>query len=269
MNRMAAVIGALVLVAVLAGGAASGARAERPAEGLDFPVADVGDLENYYCFGLNPWDAQGNEIHDGIDLVARYSPSSTSIGRVAIVAPADARVERIVEAVSGSGLNELIVVLKMNKYWYIAYTFEPQTANTTIFEEQRRSIAVRENQHVRRGEHIGELVVADVAPGSYPHVHFSFLYKHPDDTLDYVFENFLEIRRSDGTDLAPATGPGSPWKPRDLERETTLYCPYEYSTAEARAAYDSLPRLAANGNTCRCICAYGSKGGDCGTCGSI
>ena len=123
--------------------------------------------------------------------------------------------------------------------------------------------------HAKRGELIGELIVANVAPDSYPHVHFSFLYKHPDDTLDYLFENFLGIRRSDGTDLAPATGPGSPWKPRDLERETTLYCPYEYSTPEARAAYDSLPRLAANGDRCRCICAYGSTGGDCGTCGSI
>ena len=263
-------IGAAMLFAVLASGAAAEPGSEARAEGLDFPVADVAALENYYCFGLQPWDTQGdNEIHDGIDLVARYSPSSTSIGRVAIVAPADARVERIVEGMSGAGASELIIVLRMNKYWHIAYTFEPQTADPAIFEEQRRSIAVREKQKVRRGELIGELVLAHVVPGSYPHVHFTFLYKHPDDTLDYLFENFLHIRRSDGTDLAPTTGPGSPWKPRDLERETTLYCPYEYSTPEAKAAYDSLARLAATGDTCRCICAYGSTGGDCGTCGSI
>jgi hypothetical protein len=270
MNTRAVGIGTAMLFMLLASGAPAESSSEGHAEGLDFPVVNVADLDNYYCFGLQPWDTEGaDEIHDGIDLVARYSPGSPSIGRVAIVAPADARVARIVESVSGAGASEVIVVLEMNKYWYMAFTFEPQTADPAIFEEQRRSIAIREKQKVKRGDPIGELVVAGVEPGSYPHVHFSFLYKHPDDTLEYLFENFLLVRRSDGTDLAPTAGPGSPWKPRDLGRETTLYCPYEYSTPEARAAYDSLPRLAATGDTCRCICAYGSTGGDCGNCGSI
>lgn len=266
MNRMAVVAGALALYSLLGVGPVADARAARPAEGLDFPVADVGDLARSYCFGIYPWDAGGTETHDGIDLVARYG-TGPDPGRVAVVAATDARVERIVEAESGAGLGEVIVVLRMNGFWYMAYTFEPQTANPDVFAEQRRSIAVREKQHVRRGELIGELIVADVAAGSYPHVHFSFLYKHPDDSLDDLFAYFPDIRRSDGTDLAPRSGPGSPWKPRDLARETTLYCPYEYSTPEAKAAYDSLARYAATGAVCGCVCAYGSVGGNCGSCG--
>jgi hypothetical protein len=259
---------ALVLFSMLDVGAVADARADRPVEGLDFPVANVGDLAESYCFGIFPWDAGGTDTHDGIDLVARYSTGADP-ARVAVVAAADARVERIVEAESGAGLAEVIVVLALNRYWYMAYTFEPQTANPAVFDEQRRGIAVREKQHVKRGEPIGDLVVADVAEGSYPHVHFTFLYKHPDDTLEDLFARFPDIRRSDGSDLAPRSGHGSPWKPQDLGMQTTLYCPYEYSTPEARAAYDSLASYAASGDQCRCICAYGSVGGNCGTCGRM
>lgn len=244
-----------------------GRRRKPEVTGLGFPVKNVADLEKSYCFGLRPWDREGlGEIHGGIDLAARYSPASPTIGKVPIVAPADARVERIIESVSGADAATLVVVLKMNKYWYIVCNFEPQSADPAIFEQQRRSIAVRERQKVKRGKLIGKLVVGNVKPGSYPHLHFGFFYKHPDDTLDYIYANYLRIRRSDGTDLAPVTGRGSPWKPRDLGRETTFYCPYEYSTPRAKVAYDSLPRLAANGDTCRCVCAYGSVDGDCGAC---
>jgi hypothetical protein len=236
--------------------------------GLAFPVRNVADLEKSYCFGLQPWDTEGNnEIHGGIDLAARHSPVPPAIGKVAVVAPADAWVERIVESVSGAGATTLVVVLKMNKYWYLVCNFEPQTTDPAIFEAQRRSIAVRERQRLTRGNLIGKLVVGSVKPGSYPHLHFGFFYKHPDDTLDYIYENYLHIRRSDGTDLAPTAGRGSPWQPRNLEQETTFYCSYEYSTPRAKAAYDGLPRIAANGDRCRCVCAYGSVEGDCGACG--
>jgi len=160
----------------------------------------------------------------------------------------------------------LVVVLKMNEYWYIVCNFEPQTTEPVIFEEQRRSIVVTEGQSVARGELIGELVVNSVKPGSYPHLHFGFFYKHPDDTMEDIYENYLSMRRSDGTDLAPTAGPGSPWHPEDLGIETTFYCPYEYSTTEAKTAYDSLWRMSARGDECSCICAYGSSSGDCGTC---
>lgn len=236
-------------------------------EGIDFPVQNVADLEKFYCFGLQPWDTSGNnEIHGGIDLVTLYDPSSPQIERVSMVSPADARVESIIQGESGHGVATLVVVLKMNEYWYIICNFEPQTTDPAVFEEQRRSILVSEGQELARGELIGELVLKSVKPGSYPHLHFGFFYKHPDDTLDYIYVNYLSLRFSDGTDLAPLTGPGSPWDPQDLGIETTFFCPYEYSTGAARAHYDSLPRMAADGSECRCICAYFSQNGDCGVC---
>lgn len=256
-----------LIVGCSGGGGDGESRPDRIIEGLAFPVRNIADLEEFYCFGLQPWDREGNnEIHGGIDLAAKYSPGSSVTGRVHIIAPADALVERIIESVSGAGVETLIVVLKMNDYWYIICNFEPQTTDPAIFEEQRRSIAVREGQMVKRGDLIGELVIASVKSGSYPHLHFGFFYKHPDDTLDYIKANILLIRRSDGTDLAPTTGPGSPWEARDLNKETTLFCPYVYSTPSAKAAYDSLAQIAANGDTCNCICAYNSRDGDCGTC---
>lgn len=265
MKRRVSVVITVMLLCIISVYTVAESNSDRFKEGLDFPVQNVVDLEKSYCFGLQPWDMVGNnEIHGGIDLAAIYSP--ITIGRVPIIAPADARVERIVESVSGAGVGTLIVLLKMNKYWYIVCNFEPQTTSPEIFEEQRRSIVVQEKQKVKRGELIGELVLSDVKPGSYPHLHFAFFYKDPEDTLEYIQENILKIRRSDGTDLAPNSGPGSPWQPRDLEMETTLYCPYEYSTSEAKTAYDSLPRLAANGDVCNCVCAYGSIERDCGVC---
>lgn len=263
-KRLAFVI-LLILFSVITGCTSSGS--DGSVEGLDFPVQNVADLNRFYCFGLQPWDTAGNnEIHGGIDLVSPENADPGVISRVPIVAPAAARVERIVESVSGAEVATLVVVLKMNDYWYIVCNFELQTTDADIFQEQRNSIFVTEGQNVARGQVIGELVINSVKPGSYPHLHFGFFYKHPDDTLDDIYANYLSMRRSNGIDMAPFTGPGSPWQPADLGIETTFYCPYEYSTAAAKAAYDSLPRMAADGSECNCICAYGSSDGDCGTC---
>lgn len=265
MKIILAFIALVFLFCTIAGCTPSGS--DGGAEGLDFPVQNVADLNKYYCFGLQPWDTAGNnEIHGGIDLVSPENTNPSVIGRSPIVAPAAARVERIIESVSGAEVATLVIVLKMNDYWYIVCNFEPQTTDADIFQEQRNSIFVTEGQNVARGQVIGELVINSVKPGSYPHLHFGFFYKNPADTLDDIYANYLSLRRSNGLDLAPLTGPGSPWQPADLGIVTTFYCPYEYSTAAAKAAYDSLPRMAADGSECNCICAYDSTDGDCGTC---
>jgi len=265
MKKQTALIICVMLLLFITGCTSSGSGGD--VEGLDFPVQNVADLEKFYCFGLQPWDTVGNnEIHGGIDLVSPENTDPGVIGRVPIVAPAAARVERIIEGESGAEVTTLVVVLKMNDYWYIVCNFEPQTTDADIFQEQRNSIFVTEGQNVARGQVIGELVINSVKPGSYPHLHFGFFYKKPADTLDYISANYLFLRFSNGMDMAPFTGPGSPWQPADLGIETTFYCPYEYSTSAAKAAYDSLPRMAADGSECNCICAYGSIDGDCGTC---
>ena len=236
-------------------------------EGLLFPFQNSQEVVRSYCFGLQPWDTQGlNEIHGGIDLVAPYDPPPVGIERHPILAPADSVVEWIVEGSSGHELTTIPVVLKMNPYWYVVCNFEPQTTSTAVLDEQRASITVREGDVLARGDLLGDLVVGEVNPEAYPHVHFSLFYLHPDDTLENFAENNLSVPRSDGTDLPPLSGPGSPWQPADLGIPSTLFCPYVYSTLEAQAAYDALPKKAANGDSCACVCAYGSVDGDCGVC---
>jgi hypothetical protein len=156
----------------------------------------------------------------------------------------------------------------MNDYWYIVCNLEPQSVSDAINRAQSDSIVVREGDPVRRGELLGYLVVgsSSVRPGSYPHLHFGLFYKNPTDTLEDIARHQEDFRRSNGTDLAPIIGPGSPWQPRDLGIETTFYCPYEYSRDRTKAIYDGLLKRAANGDYCDCVCAYRSKSGNCGVC---
>ncbi len=237
-------------------------------EGLDFPVKNFDDVDKYYCFALFPWDNAGLETHGGIDIAVRDdSPGVTK--KVPLVAAAPASVELIDYGETGAGVRSVVVILKMNEYWYMAYIFEPQTEDEEAFDEQIASIDVQVGERVARGQKIGDLIVKNTVEDHYPHLHFSFLYKNPADSWQELFENPLSIHVSDGTDLAPLTGPGSPWHPEALEgKPTTFYCPYEYSTQTAKELYDSKARMAADesASVCSCICAYGSVGGNCGEC---
>jgi photosystem II stability/assembly factor-like uncharacterized protein len=233
--------------------------------GLLLPYRYPDEAAQLYCFDLFPWAANG-EAHGGIDIVALHEGVQPEMTKRAIVAPADCRVEWVLSDSSGAGLTSLMVVLRLNKYWFAIYNFEPQSASPATVAEQQASILVSEGEMLHAGDKVGDLVVWNVASGSYPHVHFALLYKNPADTLEHVAEHYLEVRVSDGTDLAPAFGPGSPWQPRDLSIPTTFFCPYEYSSLAARDQYRRLPSTAANGNSCACPCAYRSAAGDCGAC---
>jgi hypothetical protein len=245
----------------------------RTITGLSLPFQNPEDISEIYCFGLKPWQTPGtegpDEIHGGIDLVPKYYPDVPKTFLYPIVAPADAEVVMIVDGTSGGGRPTFAVVLKMNDYWYLICNFEPQSESDAINRAQSDSIVVREGQRVRRGQLLGKLVVSGphVRPGSYPHLHFGLFFKNPTDTLEDIKRHQEDFHRSDGTDLAPTSGPGSPWEPRDLGgRDTTFYCPYEYSRAETKAIYNRLQKRAANGESCSCICAYGSMSGNCGVC---
>lgn len=232
--------------------------------GIEFPYGNHDQVDYFYCFGLQPWDTAGNnEIHGGIDILPHYDPNA-GIQKFALVAVADGRIARIVQSTTGAGCPSLTVLLELNPYWFAIYTIEPQTLDPAEFALQVKAVKVKEGKKVKRGKKLADLVVATVKPGSYPHLHFGFIYKHPADSWEYVYENYLEIARSDGTALPPLAGPGSPWEPADLGIPTTLFCPYEYSNSAARLVYDSRPKRAANGDWCSGVCAYGSADGNCG-----
>ena len=236
-----------------------------PDPGMDFPYQDPSQVDRFYCFGLFPWDVAGLEIHGGTDIVPYYDPAATDIQEVPLIAVADGRVARIIESTSGAGAPAITVVQELNPYWFATYTIEPQTLDPAQFALQLKAVKVKEGKQVKRGKKLADLIVATVMPGSYPHLHFGFFYKNPAESLDYLQEHFLEVLRSDGTNLPPLSGPGSPWEPADLGIPTTLYCPYVYFNAAARSVVDSRPTLAANGDLCTSLCAYGSTDGGCGS----
>jgi hypothetical protein len=232
--------------------------------GLRFPYDDPYDVFEVRCFGLHPWSDEG-ERHGGIDIIPHHqNVRGNRMEKYHIVAPEDAVVDRIVKGTTGASARSLTVVLQYNPYWYGLLTFEPQSLEEAVFMEQVRSIRVRVGDSVRRGDLIGYLVVCKFIPEIWPHLHYGLLYKQPEHTLDYIYANYLEIARSDGSDLPPTTGPGSPWEAKNLGIPSTVFCPYEYSSPRARAYFDSYPKRSARGDYCPCVCAYNSRDGGCG-----
>lgn len=234
--------------------------------GLSFPFRNPLDIVEVYCFGIYPWDIVTGETHGGFDIVPKYKDLGPSIKKYEIVASADAVVDRIIQHSSGAGAAAFTVLLKANAYWYVINTFETQS--TLDGKVQEENIYVKPGQKVMKGEVIGALVVSkpNLLPWRYPHLHYGFFYKNPNDTVDNVIANYLNILRSDGTNLPHTIGQGSPWEPQDLGIPTTLFCPYVYSSPEARAFYDSYTKRGLYYSYCRCPCAYGSQGGNCGVC---
>jgi len=235
--------------------------------GLVLPYAPASVLTELHCYGLHPWSEAG-ERHAGIDLKPPYLDlaGTSDMRKVEVVAPAAGAIDWIVKGESGAGAETWVLIIEMNSFWYAVLVIEPQSDDDAILAEQEASIDVQEGQRVRKGQRIGDLVVGKVLESRYPHVHFSLLYKNPEDSIEALFRDSDPIVRSDGTVLPPATGPGSPWEPRSLGGPSTFFCPYVYSVPEAQQAMDSVPRLSVSGDLCSCVCAYNSQNGDCGDC---
>ena len=232
---------------------------------LAFPYQQAAAASDLYCFALNPWSASG-EIHGGIDVVAAHHGDQPTMITVAVVAPAAGRVEWVVPGASGAGLASILVLLRLNEFWFVAVNLEPQSASQATNDAQAAAVHVIPGQTVAAGEVIADLVVWHVAAGSYPHVDIRLLYKNPAETLEYVRDHALDVAVSDGTGLPPASGPGSPADPRDLGIPTTFFCPYAFSSVQARGIYGALPAHAVTGDLCACPCAYRSIAGNCGAC---
>lgn len=248
---------------------------------LAFPYQDATLLgDESHCYGLTNWNPPANtETHSGIDLAARYKDLAVNETRtVSIVAPAAGTGYYIYEMSSGMGAASILVLLQMNDYWYIGLTFEPQSLDADTNALQRTSFAVDLSGKdcttgcyfsvtVNKGDWIGNLIVRNVMADAYPHIHYSLLYKSPDQTLEDAFANNLAIVRNQGTDMPPTSGSGSPVTPTELSgTPTTFYCPYAYSSAAAKTIMDNMVKLSVTGAPCSCVCAYNSVAGNCGVC---
>jgi hypothetical protein len=178
---------------------------------------------------------------------------------------------------SGMGAVSITVLLQMNNYWFLCFTFEPQSLDAATNSLQRTNLAVDLSGldcssgcyfpiSLAKGDWVGNLIVRNVMTGAYPHIHYALLYKSPSQTLEDAFTNYLAIVRNMGTGMPPASGPGSPVMPTELTgTPTTFYCPYEYSSSAAKTIMDGMTKLS-NIGPCSCICAYNSVGGNCGAC---
>lgn len=253
---------------------------EPPPTDLAFPYQDETLLgDESHCYGLTNWNPPLNtETHSGIDLAARYADLAADEARsVPIVAPAAGTGFYLYDMTTGMGAASVLVLLQMNNYWYIGLTFEPQSLDAVTNALQRANFSVDISgmdctagcyfdTPVSKGALIGNLIVRNVMPGAYPHIHYSLLYKSPSQTLEDAFANNIAIARNQGTDLPPASGTGSPVTPAELAgTPTTFYCPYEYSSSAAKTIMDNMVKLSTSG-ACSCVCAYNSVSGDCGVC---
>lgn len=232
--------------------------------GLLLPYVNLSELVEVRCYGVDPWDEVTGEVHGGIDLIPQHTDLGPGETRKAgLVAPVSGTIHDVRELAKTGKAVALMLTLKVNDYWFVSMVLEPQNLDPSIADQQRRSIAVQAGQRVRRGDHLGDLVVTDV---HYPHVHFMIYYKAPDQTYEDLLANYISLARNQGENLPPVSGPGSPWTPADLRIPSTLFCPYVYSEPSSRSRLDQVLKQSRDGTVCKCVCAYGSKNADCGAC---
>jgi len=248
---------------------------------LAFPYQDASLLgDESHCYGIFPWNPPLNtEIHAGIDLAARYKDlAADETRKVPIVAPVAGKGYYVYEMPSGKGAASILVLLQMNDYWFLAFTFEPQSMDAATNTMQRTNLTVDLTGldctsslchfpvKVSKGDLIGNLIVRNVMAEAYPHIHYGLLYKSPGQTLENALANNIAIARNEGSNLPPRSGLGSPVTPVELSgTPTTFYCPYEYSSGAAKTIMDGMTKRS-NTTTCSCVCAYNSTGGNCGVC---
>lgn len=235
---------------------------------LAFIFQDTTDISEIHCYHLHPWSDTG-EIHSGIDISPKYSDliGTNTIKTSAVIAPSDGVVERILEHESGAGAKMYSVVIKINDYWRVIMSFEPQSIDAEVVALQAESILVSEGSSVKKGQKIADLVYGRLITDHYPHIHFSVLYIKPGDSLDAITANIDNVPRNNGIPTPPPrTGASSPWEPSDLGLDSHFFCPYLYFSDAAQAILDSVPRYSVTGALCSCMCAYNSANGDCGDC---
>lgn len=225
---------------------------------LTFPFQDPDVVYEVHNFALHPWSASG-ETHTGIDIVPEYLDlvGTDGLRKITIVAPADGTIAMSAADTSGAGLDSFALIMQIDTFWHLLMVFEPQSADDGTNETQAASFDVVEGQDVKRGDKIGDLVIAKVEPERYPHLHFGVFYKDPAEPWENVFAS---LRVSDGSADSPMI------LDEDLGVPTTFYCPYDYLLSEGKAILDGVPNLDVLGNECSCVCSYGSSAGDCGRC---
>ena len=216
------------------------------AGGFDFPIAPEhqSHIKGLKAFGIVPW---GNEaVHNGIDIIPDYT-SSTTPNEIRIVAPATGDIVAVEEIVNPNvNLKWMLVVIRVSDRILITLSFEPQTDDPVLWQEQKDRILVQGPNHmtqqINKGDTVGYLQIPPRGQAkAYPHIDYRILIK------------------------PQAMTPQELWEQQDLighncwSRLPTFVCPLSYSTPEARQIFQDIIALPDDPAEPLCDCAC--KGG--------
>lgn len=139
---------------------------EAPANILEFPFSNAGDIIRMAAYGIPNWS--GTEPHNGIDLQV-----TNALTHSAILSPAAGTVTRIQvsENPFSNPINQLMVTVTIltPSGLEVSLVLEPSTADPTLKSNQVAAIYVTEGQTVGVGNHVADLLVGTLG---YPHLHY-------------------------------------------------------------------------------------------------
>lgn len=128
-------------------------------DGLQFIYSNTEDISETKCYHLHPWSSEG-EIHLGIDISPKYNHliGTNDVKMTEVVAPTSGIIEEFIVHESGAGAKMFSLAIKINEYWRIIMSFEPQTLDTDILEQQENNFFVSKGDTVTKGQVIANLV---------------------------------------------------------------------------------------------------------------
>ena len=233
-----------------------------PPPELGFPFENPDKVAGIISYGVGPWE--DDTPHNAIDIIPYFESvehdfftdkksRKHGIRTVKIVSPVDGIVKMIISEENRHSPDPpamrqwILVLIEYNPSWVVGLAFEPKAPEENLHKKQVSLITVKAGQVVKKGDKIGRLVVGS-GGGRYPHLAYGLLHKDPDEDIMSIF-------------------PFSQFSHNDTSALPTFMCPYEYSTPEAIAIFDSITDRFPN-DYCTCACKYG--GDDyCGRgCGS-
>lgn len=229
---------------------ANPARLDVLGKGLAFPFRQQRVIRDIRSYGIRPWGFE--PVHNGIDLIVDNTGASLQVGdKVPILSSVDGKVGGVVDH---GGNGSILVGIEVNAGLYVTVTFEPQTADPSLRALQAASIDVVVGQSVRQGQKIGDLVVGEGEGGSpfgsgNPHIDTRLVLFDPA-TVD-PHDPFADLITRDISH-------------NDVNNLPTFLCPFDYSAAQAKKAYEEVLATFNPATQCTCACRFPYNAAECG-----
>lgn len=230
---------------------ANPARLSMLGRGLGFPFRELKVIRDMRVYGIRPWGFE--PVHNGIDFIVDNTGEVLEVGdKVTVIAISNG----IVKGVMPMGdEGSILLVVEVNPALYVAYNFEPQTANLNLRALQANSIKVVAGQHVKKGQKLGYLVVGEGENGGSafgsgnPHIDMRLLLVDPAMLdPDAPLEDLISLAFSHNA----------------IDQLPTFLCPYDYSSTRAKYAYEKILGKFDPDTQCKCPCRFSYNAEACG-----